>query len=70
MPVPALMTWTSPASVRPTLPRLSWCVIAPSRTYVMISMSACECGGKPVFAAIVSSFHTRSAPQPIRLGSL
>jgi hypothetical protein len=25
------------------------CVMAPCRTEVMISMSACECGGKPVF---------------------
>ena len=32
MPVPALITCTSPASVRPLLPRLSWWVMAPSRT--------------------------------------
>src|SRR5262252_408929 len=32
IPVPALITWTSPASVRPWLPRLSLCVTAPSRT--------------------------------------
>jgi hypothetical protein len=31
MPVPALITWTSPASVRPSLPRLSLCVTALSR---------------------------------------
>ncbi len=31
-PVPALMTWTSPAPVRPLLPNESWCVIAPLRT--------------------------------------
>src|SRR5690606_26679723 len=30
MPVPALMTWTSPASVRPSLPWLSRWLIAPS----------------------------------------
>ena len=29
---PALITCTSPASVRPSLPRLSLCVMAPSRT--------------------------------------
>ncbi len=29
MPLPALITCTSPASVRPLLPRLSWWVIAP-----------------------------------------
>ena len=32
MPLPALITCTSPASVRPLLPRLSWWVIAPVRT--------------------------------------
>jgi hypothetical protein len=32
MPLPALITCTSPASVRPLLPRLSSWVIAPSRT--------------------------------------
>ncbi|MCY1250822.1 hypothetical protein D9M72_645000 [compost metagenome] len=32
MPLPALITCTSPASVRPLLPRLSWWVIAPWRT--------------------------------------
>jgi hypothetical protein len=32
----------------------------------MISMSACGCGGKPLFAAISSSFHTRSAPAHAR----
>ena len=31
-PVPALITWTSPAAVRPLLPIESWCVIAPVRT--------------------------------------
>ena len=31
-PVPALITWTAPASVLPTLPIDSWCVIAPVRT--------------------------------------
>src|SRR6516162_642728 len=35
----------------------------------MISMSACGCGGNPVFGAIVSSFHTLSEPQPMRSGS-
>jgi len=32
IPLPALITCTSPASVRPSLPRLSRCVIAPCRT--------------------------------------
>ena len=32
MPGPADITWTSPASVRPSLPRLAWCVMAPCRT--------------------------------------
>ena len=32
MPVPALMTLTSPAGVRPSLPKLSLWEIAPSRT--------------------------------------
>ncbi|MOA57498.1 hypothetical protein D3C78_1816910 [compost metagenome] len=32
MPVPALITWTSPAAVRPWLPRLSRWLMAPSRT--------------------------------------
>ena len=48
-PVPALITCTSPAPVRPVLPSESLCVIAPVRTKVMISMSRCGCGGKPLF---------------------
>jgi hypothetical protein len=35
----------------------------------MISMLACGWGGKPVLEAISSSFQTRRAPQPIRVGS-
>src|SRR5437899_3240568 len=35
----------------------------------MISMSACGWGGKPAPGAMVSSFHTRNAPQCTRLGS-
>ncbi|MNI87540.1 hypothetical protein D3C73_1447470 [compost metagenome] len=31
-PVPALITWTSPAAVRPVLPMESWWVMAPVRT--------------------------------------
>ena len=31
-PLPALITCTSPATVRPLLPMLSWWVMAPSRT--------------------------------------
>jgi redox-sensitive bicupin YhaK (pirin superfamily) len=54
---------------RPSLPRLSLCVTAPSRTYVTISMLACGWGGKPALGAISSSFQTRSAPQPIREAS-
>jgi hypothetical protein len=67
--VPADMIWTSPASVRPSLPRLSRWVIAPARTKVTISMSRCPCGSKPVPGAISSSFQTRRRPQPIRAAS-
>src|ERR1700761_4316485 len=35
----------------------------------MISMLACGWAGKPWPGAISSSFHTRSFPQPMRLGS-
>ncbi len=68
-PLPALTTCTSPARVRPRLPRSSSWVSAPSRTQVMISTSECNKGGNPAPGAMVSSFHARSAPQFMRSGS-
>ena len=69
-PVPALITCTSPAAVRPSLPIESLWLTAPARTKVTISMSEWLCGGKPERGAILSSFHTRMRPQPMRSGSM
>src|SRR6185503_17320518 len=47
MPLPAVIHCTSPAAIKPRLPRLSPCSTSPARTYVMVSMPRCGCQGKP-----------------------
>src|SRR5216683_1022892 len=69
MPVPAVIRCTSPAGMTLLVPRLSRCSTAPSRTYVIISISRWGWVPKPLPGATRSSLITRSTENPFSLGS-
>jgi hypothetical protein len=68
-PVPAVMRCTSPGLISEPVPIESLCASVPSSTYEMISMSRCACFPKPTPGCTRSSLMTRSARNPMKLGS-